>query len=101
VQIVGSGTVSAVVLRNNATTRTQDVAGVFVFVGLEPNTQFVRGVVDVDPAGHIIVDAHLHTSVPGVFAAGDLRQNSARQLVSAAGDGATAAVFAARYLRDS
>ena len=99
VEIVGSGGVSSVVLRHNGTTRTQDVAGVFVFVGLEPNTAFVRGTVDLDPAGHIVVDAHLQTSVPGVFAAGDLRQNSARQLVSAAGDGATAAVFAARYLR--
>ena len=99
VEIVGNGTVSSVVLRSNGATRAQDVAGVFVFVGLEPNTAFARGVVDLDPAGHVIVDARLQTSVPGVFAAGDLRQHSARQLVSAAGDGATAAVFAARYLR--
>jgi thioredoxin reductase (NADPH) len=99
VEIVGNGTVSSVVLRSNGATRAQDVAGVFVFVGLEPNTAFARGVVDLDPAGHVIVDARLQTSVPGVFAAGDLRQHAARQLVSAAGDGATAAVFAARYLR--
>jgi thioredoxin reductase (NADPH) len=99
VEISGSGTVSSIVVRNDGTTRAQDVAGVFIFVGLEPNTAFVRGVVDLDPAGHIIVDEHLQTSTPGVFAAGDIRQGSARQLVSAAGDGASAAVFAARYLQ--
>lgn len=71
----------------------------FIFVGLEPNTAFVRDVLDLDPAGHVVVDAHLQTSVPGVFAAGDLRQASSRQLVAAAGDGASAAFFAAQYLR--
>jgi thioredoxin reductase (NADPH) len=98
-EIDGGSTVSSVVLRKDGATRTRDVAGVFIFVGLEPNTAFARGVVDLDSAGHVMVDAHLQTSVPGVFAAGDIRQASARQLVSAAGDGATAAVFAARYLK--
>jgi thioredoxin reductase (NADPH) len=99
VEIAGSGTVSSVILRNDGATRAQHVAGVFIFVGLEPNTAFVRGVVDLDPAGHVMVDAHLQTSLSGVFAAGDIRQGSARQLVSAAGDGASAAVFAARYVQ--
>ena len=98
VQIVGSGTVSSIVLRSDGATRSQDVAGVFVYVGLEPNTAFVRDVVELDPSGHVTVDAHLQSSVPGVFAAGDIRQGSARQLVAAAGDGASAAVFAANYL---
>jgi thioredoxin reductase (NADPH) len=75
------------------------VNGVFIFVGLEPNTAFLRDVLELDPAGHVVVDAHLQASVPGVFAAGDIRQSSARQLVAAAGDGATAAVNAASYLR--
>ena len=100
VEIAGSGTVSSVVLRSDGARRAQDIAGVFIFVGLEPNTAFVRGVVDLDPAGHVSVDAHLQTSVPGVFAAGDIRRGSAGQLASAAGDGASAAVFAARYLRE-
>jgi thioredoxin reductase (NADPH) len=94
--IVGEQTVSHVRLSNGTDLA---VMGVFIFVGLEPNTAFVQDVLDLDPAGHIVVDQHLQTSVSGVFAAGDLRQGSARQLVSAAGDGATAAVFAAHYLR--
>jgi thioredoxin reductase (NADPH) len=100
VAIDGGQTVSGLQLRRGASLETCDVSGVFIFVGLEPSTAFVRGVVDLDPAGHIVVDQSLQTSVPGVFAAGDIRQASARQLVAAAGDGASAAVAAARYLRD-
>jgi thioredoxin reductase (NADPH) len=95
-EIVGGQTVLAVRLHDG---RDLPVAGTFLFVGLEPNTAFLRGIVDLDPAGHVVVDGHLQTSLSGVFAAGDIRQGSARQLVSAAGDGASAAVFAARYLR--
>lgn len=95
-EIAGEQTVARVRLSNGSDLA---VAGVFIFVGLEPNTAFLQGVVDLDPAGHVVVDQHLQSSVSGVFAAGDLRQGSARQLVSAAGDGASAAVFAAQYLR--
>lgn len=95
-EIVGNQTVSSLRLKDGS---SSDVAGVFIFVGLEPNTAFLQGVVDMDPAGHVVVDEHLQTSISGVFAAGDLRSGSARQLVSAAGDGASAAVFAAAYLR--
>ena len=98
VEIVGRDTVNAVKLRENGAARVRDVAGVFIFVGLEPNTAFLRDVLALDPAGHAVVDAHLQTSMPGVFAAGDIRQGSSRQLVAAAGDGASAAVSAARYL---
>jgi thioredoxin reductase (NADPH) len=98
-EILGDQTVQKVRLSGDGAPSELPVAGAFIFVGLEPNTAFVRGVLDLDPTGHIKVDAHLQTSVPGVFAAGDLRTASARQLVAAAGDGATAAVFAAEYLR--
>ncbi|MBV9133405.1 MAG: FAD-dependent oxidoreductase [Chloroflexi bacterium] len=93
--IVGNQTVSSLKLSDGSNLQ---VSGVFVFVGLEPNTAFLQGTTDLDGAGHVIVDSHLQTNVPGVFAAGDIRQGSARQLVSAAGDGASAAVFAAQYL---
>jgi thioredoxin reductase (NADPH) len=99
VKIGGSGSVSSVQLRTNGSTHQQDISGVFVFVGLEPNTAFVRGVVDLDSTGHVIVDAHLQSSVPGVFAAGDIRHASSGQLISAAGDGASAALSAAHYLK--
>ncbi len=80
--------------------QTIDCGGVFIYVGLQPNTAPFRDVLPVDAAGHIPVDPWMRTSVPGVFAAGDIRQHSARQLVTSAGDGATAAIAAARYLKD-
>jgi thioredoxin reductase (NADPH) len=98
-EILGADTVSGVRLRTQGATLDREFAGVFIFVGLEPNTAFVRGVVDLDSSGHIVVDQRLQTSVPGVYAAGDIRQGAAGQLASAAGDGASAATFAARYLR--
>jgi thioredoxin reductase (NADPH) len=97
-EIRGEQTVASVVLRSDGATRVQDVAGVFIFVGLEPNTSLLRGLADLDPAGHVVTDIWLRTSRPGVFAAGDIRQYAAGQLASAAGDGATAAVAAYRYL---
>jgi thioredoxin reductase (NADPH) len=99
VEIRGTDTVSSVRLRSGGVIRDQTLAGVFIFVGLEPNTAFVRGVVELDPTGHVVVDPHLQASVPGVYAAGDIRQGSSGQLVAAAGDGASAAIAAARYLR--
>ena len=99
VEIQGTDTVSSVRLRSDGVVRDHALAGVFIFVGLEPNTAFVRGVVELDPTGHVVVDAHLQASVPGIYAAGDIRQGSSGQLVAAAGDGASAAMAAARYLR--
>jgi thioredoxin reductase (NADPH) len=75
-------------------------SGVFLYIGLRPNTSIVGDVLPVDAAGHIPVDPWMRTLVPGIFAAGDIRQHSARQLVTVAGDGATAAIAAARYLKD-
>jgi len=99
-EILGDDHVNAVRLKdvNSGATRDEALAGVFVFVGLEPNTAFVRGVIDTDETGHIRTDILMRTSAPGVFAAGDIRQSSVAQLVSAAGDGATAAIAAYRYL---
>ena len=69
-----------------------------MFAGQEPNSEWVRDVVKLDPAGHVVTDIWMSTAARGVFAAGDIRQNSAAQLIASAGDGATAAVAAARYL---
>jgi thioredoxin reductase (NADPH) len=99
-EIVGEDAVSAVRLRDVATgtTRLQEVRGVFIYVGLEPNTAFLREALALDAAGHIETDINMRTSLAGVFAAGDIRRNSVAQLAAAAGDGATAAIGAVRYL---
>ena len=75
-----------------------EASGVFVAVGLHPNTGFLRGVLDLDPEGFVAVSNQVETSVPGVFAAGDVRAGSPRQVASAVGDGATAAIAAEKYL---
>jgi len=100
-EILGEDGVAGVRVRDLITgeTRIEEVAGVFIFVGLEPNTAFLRGVLELDGSGHIRTDIMMRTSVEGVFAAGDIRQSSVAQLVSAAGDGATAAIAAYRYVR--
>jgi thioredoxin reductase (NADPH) len=98
-EIRGTDSVSAVSVRSNGDTQEHELAGVFIFVGLEPNSAWLRDIVDLDPTGHVITDIHLQTSVPGVFAAGDIRHGSVAQLAAVAGDGATAAVNAFRFLR--
>jgi thioredoxin reductase (NADPH) len=99
-EIVGADAVSAVRLRDLATgaTHQREVRGVFVYVGLEPYTAFLRDVLALDATGHIETDINMRTSLAGVFAAGDIRQHSVAQLAAAAGDGATAAISAFRYL---
>ena len=99
-RILGSETVTDVQIRNVITNleNRMSLAGLFIYVGLEPNSALVRDVLKVDNAGHIPVNAWMETSVPGIFAAGDIRQHSAAQLASAAGDGATAAIAAFRYI---
>jgi thioredoxin reductase (NADPH) len=76
-----------------------EVAGVFIYAGLTPNTQFLNGLVPLNQHGQIVTDLWMRTAVPGILAAGDVRQDASRQLISAAGDGATAALAAIRYLR--
>ncbi len=99
--IQGEQLVSSLLLRDLGTgeARRQAANGVFIYVGLEPNTAFLQGVLQMDRAGHIETDVMMQTSLAGVFAAGDIRAGSVAQLATAAGDGATAAVAAYRYLR--
>ncbi len=101
-EIFGDDSVSGVRLRDLTSRAVRDhaVKGVFVYVGLEPNTAFLRGTVALDPAGHIETDIMMRTSVPGIFAAGDIRAHSVAQLAAVAGDGATAAIAAWRYLKE-
>jgi thioredoxin reductase (NADPH) len=96
----GDGRLSGVTLRDTRTGEEREVAtdGVFVFIGLSPNSELVKGFVDLDGAGFVATDAGLQTSVPGVFAAGDVRAGSTKQAASAAGEGAAAALAIRRYV---
>ena len=96
----GSGKLGAVVVEDRESGVTEELhpAGAFVFVGLDPNTGFVKGSVDLDDRGLIVTDMGLQTSMPGVFAAGDVRSGSTKQLASAVGEGAAAAIGIRRYL---
>ena len=99
-EILGEAVVTGVRLRDARTgaIRVQPVRGVFVYVGLAPNTAFLQDIVALDSAGHIETDIMMASSCPGIFAAGDIRSGSVAQLAAAAGDGATAAIAAFRYL---
>jgi thioredoxin reductase (NADPH) len=101
-EIVGDRAVTGVRVRNVVTgeVSTLDVGAVFVFIGLSPNTSYLREKVRLDGGGHILVNEWMETDVPGLYAAGDVRAHSARQVVSAAGDGATAAIRADHYITD-
>jgi thioredoxin reductase (NADPH) len=99
-EILGDGQVSGVRVRELASgeSSTVSVDGLFVHVGRLPSTGWLDGVLALDTGGHVPTDIWMRTEVPGLFAAGDVRANAAGQAASAAGDGATAAVAAHRYL---
>ncbi len=77
---------------------TYPTNGVFIYIGFHPNSEFLRGVVPLDNGGHVITNIRMETDVPGVFACGDIRQYSDRQLGTSVGDGVTAALSAYRYI---
>jgi len=77
-----------------------DVAAIFVSIGIKPNTDYLKGILSLDATGAIITNDKLETNIPGIFAAGDVRQNSAQQAITAAGDGATAAIYAEKFITE-
>jgi thioredoxin reductase (NADPH) len=96
----GSGKLGSVVIEDlvSGALEEQHPAGVFVFIGLDPNTGFVQGSVDLDERGFVATDPTFMSSMPGVFAAGDVRDGSTKQLASAVGEGAAAAIQIRGYL---
>jgi len=98
----GEETVNALFLRNVKTGETTrlPVEGVFIYIGYIPNTGFLKGLVQLDEGNYIITDEEMSTSVKGIFAAGDVRAKSLKQIVTAVGDGATAAYSAERYIEE-
>jgi thioredoxin reductase (NADPH) len=96
-----SGALGTVVIedRRTGTLEEHHPAGVFVFIGLDPNTGFLKDVVDLNDAGFVVTaPGSMETSLPGVFAAGDVREGSTKQLASAVGEGASAAIQIREYL---
>lgn len=98
--IQGNGFVEKVSVSNVKTGQKQALAveGVFINVGFRPNSAFLQRIVELDTAGAVVVNGGMETSVKGIFAAGDIRSRSIRQVIGAAGDGAIAAVSAGKYI---
>ncbi|SFM66815.1 thioredoxin-disulfide reductase [Thermodesulforhabdus norvegica] len=102
-EIRGDSGVEEVVLYNKSDAREYSlpVSGVFIFVGLSPNVSFVPPAIGRDDGGFIVTDENMRTSVPGVFAAGDVRSKPLRQIVTAVSDGAIAAYSAGLYIENN
>ncbi|HOE68708.1 MAG: Thioredoxin reductase [Candidatus Omnitrophica bacterium ADurb.Bin314] len=102
-KIEGAGKVESVLLRNVKTQalETFGTGGVFIFIGHEPNSGIAKGFVATDDHGYVIAETGYRTSVPGVFAAGEIRKGAVHQLVSACGEGCGAALALQAYLESS
>lgn len=98
--VATEGKVAGVIGIQDGKEVTFECDGVFVFVGLKPNTEFVASSLELDEIGLIKTDAHLMTSMEGVFASGDVRSGATAQIASAVGEGATAALKMRQYLED-
>ncbi len=99
-EIHGDGMVEAISIVNLSDNEIAKIKmdGVFIFVGLNPNSQHFNNLVSTDKSGHIITDENLNTNQPGIFAAGDIRHKSFSQLITSASDGATAAISAYKHI---
>lgn len=101
-EIQGDGVVEKVILKNVVTGESSemDIDGVFIYVGIEPNTEFLKNLITLTDRGYIPTDDNMCTNVPGIYAVGDVRHKLLRQVVTAVGDGATAAFHAEKYIED-
>ncbi len=99
-KIEGQGKVQSVLLKNLKTQESKEfpVDGVFIFIGHDPNSSFLKGFVKMDDQNYVVSDGSVKTSLPGVFAAGEIRAGATRQLVAACGEGCEAALAAQEYL---
>ena len=100
-EIMGNDKVTSIVVEDIGTARKEilEADGVLVHVGIIPNTNYLEGIVSLDASSRVITSRNMETDIPGIFAAGDLRQASPQQVSTAVGDGATAAVAAQKYLQ--
>lgn len=102
-EIKGSQTVEKVIIKNVKTGESSELSvdGVFVFIGTQANSDLLKGLVDLDERGYVIAGEDTVTKVPGLYVAGDLRKKPMKQVVTAAADGAVAAMQAERYLAEN
>lgn len=102
-EIHGEDMVEKILLYNKKKDESEEVfvQGVFVAVGIEPNTELCKEIVELDEAGYVVAKEDTKTSVPGIFAAGDLRTKQLRQVITAASDGANAVTSVEKYLYES
>jgi thioredoxin reductase (NADPH) len=100
--INGDNTVDSITVKNRQTNKEKkiDVSGVFIYVGFLPNSKFLEGVVELDNSGYVITDENMQTSLPGIYAVGDVRSKKVRQIDTACGEGTIAAISARDYIRD-
>ncbi len=100
--VFGTSQVEGITTTNTLTNEESKVglSGIFIYVGLKPHTDYLKDLLPLDNRGHIPTDLWMRTPIDGIFAIGDIRQNSASQLISGAGDGATAAIAASRYIEN-
>ena len=102
-KISGDSGVNALHVRNLRACENSvlDVQGVFIYIGYNPNTEFLKGLVDLDENNYIITDKNMAASTPGIYAAGDVRSKPLKQIATAVGDGATAAMAAVKYIEEN
>jgi thioredoxin reductase (NADPH) len=93
-----SGKLESITLACAGTEAKHVTAGAFIFIGLDPNTSFLENSLDVDARGFVVTDTNFRTSVDGIFAAGDVRSGSTKQIASAVGEGAAVAIQIRYYL---
>ena len=101
-EFIGAQKLEEVILKNVKTGKkiTKKIDGVFEYIGVKPNSDFVKGLLDMNESGFIKTDVKMQTSIEGIFAAGDVRDTQLRQVITAVSDGAVAATFADKYLND-
>ena len=102
-EILGDDRVAGVCAHDLASGESSkvDLAGLFIYVGLQPNTALLKDLVRLSDTGHVLTDNRMKTERDGLYAAGDIRQDSASQAITSAGDGATAAIAAHRYIKET
>lgn len=100
--INGDTKVNSITVKNRQTDEEKklEVSGVFIYVGFLPNSKFLEGVVELDNSGYVITDENMQTSLPGVYAIGDIRSKKVRQIDTACGEGTIAAISARDYIKE-